>query len=55
MGTDLKDTGYIANRDTIVFGVTMHVTHLLGHNDTHAVFILVPSMGIMIHMPCLCS
>ena len=41
MGPDLKDTGYIANRDTIDLGITMHIMYLSGHNDTHAVFMLI--------------
>ena len=36
----MKNTGYIANKDTINIGVTMNVTYLSGHIDTHAVFML---------------
>ena len=41
---DLKDTGYIANIDTIILGVTMHVTYLSGHNDTHDLFMRVTDL-----------
>ena len=44
MGPDLKDTGYVSNKDTIGLGVKMHVTYLSGHNDTHAVFMLVTDL-----------
>ena len=40
----MKDTGYIYNRDSIGLGVTMHVTYLSGHNDTHAIFMLVTDL-----------
>ena len=40
-GPDLKDNGYIDNRDTIGLVVTMNVMYLSGHNYTHAVFVLV--------------
>ena len=40
----MKDTGYISNKDTIGLGVTVHVTYLSGHNDTHAVFMLVTKL-----------
>ena len=41
MGLGLKDTGYITNRDTIGIVVIMHVTYPLGHNNKHAMFMLV--------------
>ena len=44
MGPDLKDTGYIANRDTIGLVVKMHIMYLSGHNYTHAVFMLVTNL-----------
>ena len=44
MGPDLKYTGYISNGFTIGLGVTIHVTYLLGHNDTHSVFMLVTDL-----------
>ena len=44
MGLGLKDARYIANKYTIGLGVTMHVTCLSGHNDTHAVFMLVTDL-----------
>ena len=44
MGRDLKDTGYISTRDTIVLGVTMYVTYLSGHNDTNSVFMPITDL-----------
>ena len=44
MGPDLKDTGYISNRDNIGLVVTIHVTYLSGHNNKRAVFMLVTDL-----------